>query len=58
VYNGYQASAFPRARVVEEVTGMTLPTGSGRFRSVVMAQDGGLYAAIVEGTIYKLTPGS
>ena len=42
---------------VEDVTEMTLPMESGRFRSVVMGPDGSLYAAIDEGVIYKLTPG-
>lgn len=42
---------------VEDVTEMTLPMEPGRFRSVVMGPDGSLYAAIDEGTIYKLTPG-
>ncbi len=43
---------------VEDVTEMTLPMETGRFRSVVMGPDGSLYTAIDEGTIYKLTPGS
>ncbi len=42
---------------VEDVTEMTLPMDSGRFRSVVMGPDGSLYTAIDEGIIYKLTPG-
>ncbi|WP_299737470.1 PQQ-dependent sugar dehydrogenase [uncultured Roseobacter sp.] len=42
---------------VEDVTEMTLPMESGRFRSVVMGPDGSLYTSIDEGTIYKLTPG-
>ncbi|TGD61487.1 PQQ-dependent sugar dehydrogenase [Tabrizicola sp. WMC-M-20] len=42
---------------VEDVTEMTLPMEPGRFRSVVMGPDGGLYTSIDEGTIYKLTPG-
>ncbi len=42
---------------VEDVTEMTLPMESGRFRSVVMGPDGSLYTAIDEGEIYKLTPG-
>ena len=42
---------------LEDVTEMTLPMESGRFRSVVMGPDGSLYTAIDEGTIYKLTPG-
>ncbi|WP_298843600.1 PQQ-dependent sugar dehydrogenase [uncultured Roseobacter sp.] len=42
---------------VEDVTEMTLPMDTGRFRSVVMGPDGSLYTAIDEGTIYKLTPG-
>lgn len=42
---------------VEDVTEMTLPMDTGRFRSVVMGPDGSLYTSIDEGTIYKLTPG-
>ena len=39
-----------------EVTPMSLPMPAGRFRSVVQGPDGSLYAAVDEGTIYKLTP--
>lgn len=42
---------------VADVTEMTLPMESGRFRSVVMGPDGSLYTAIDEGVIYRLTPG-
>ncbi len=42
---------------VVDVTEMTLPMESGRFRSVVTGPDGALYTAIDEGTIYKLMPG-
>lgn len=41
---------------VGEVTSMALPMASGRFRSVVQGPDGSLYAAMDEGTIFKLTP--
>ena len=41
---------------VEDVTEMTLPMESGRFRSLVFGPDGSLYAAIDEGMIYKITP--
>ena len=41
---------------LEDVTEMTLPMESGRFRSVVMGPDGSLYTAVDEGTIHKLTP--
>ena len=44
--------------VVEDVTEMTLPMESGRFRSVVLGPEGSLYTAVDEGTIYKLTPGN
>ena len=43
---------------VVDVTEMTLPMDSGRFRSVVLGPDGSLYAAVDEGMIHKLTPGS
>ena len=43
---------------VEDVTEMTLPMESGRFRSVVLGPEGSLYTAVDEGTIYKLTPGN
>ena len=39
-----------------EVTSISLPMPAGRFRSVVQGPDGSLYAAVDEGTIYKLTP--
>ncbi len=39
-----------------EVTSVSLPMAAGRFRSVVQGPDGSLYAAVDEGTIYKLTP--
>ncbi|UMA66993.1 PQQ-dependent sugar dehydrogenase (plasmid) [Roseivivax marinus] len=42
---------------VVDVTEMTLPMGSGRFRSVVLGPDGSLYTAVDEGMIHKLTPG-
>ena len=42
--------------LVEDVTEMTLPMESGRFRSVVLGPEGSLYTAVDEGTIYKLTP--
>ena len=42
---------------VVDVTEMTLPMDSGRFRSVVLGPDGSLYAAVDEGMIHKLTPG-
>ena len=41
---------------VLDVTEMTLPMDPGRFRSLVTGPDGGLYAAIDEGTIYKIMP--
>ena len=43
---------------VVDVTEMTLPEGmeAGRFRSLVFAPDGSLYAAVDEGRIHKLTP--
>lgn len=43
---------------VVDVTEMTLPMGSARFRSLVMGPDGSLYAAVDEGAIYKMTPGN
>ncbi len=43
---------------VEDVTEMTLPMESGRFRSVVLGPDGSLYTATDEGFIHKLTPGN
>ncbi|MEQ8481987.1 MAG: PQQ-dependent sugar dehydrogenase [Hoeflea sp.] len=43
---------------VLDVTEMTLPMESGRFRSLVLGPDGSLYAAVDEGTIHKLTPGN
>lgn len=42
---------------VEDVTEMTLPMDSARFRSVVLGPDGSLYTAVDEGQIHKLTPG-
>ena len=39
-----------------DVTEMPLPMEPGRFRSLVLGPDGSLYAAVEEGTIYKLTP--
>ena len=41
---------------VLDVTEMTLPMESGRFRSLVFGPDGSLYAAVDEGIIHKLTP--
>lgn len=41
---------------VVDVTEMTLPMDSGRFRSLVQGPDGSLYAAVDEGIIHKLTP--
>lgn len=41
---------------VVDVTEMTLPTDSGRFRSLVLGPDGSLYAAVDEGMIHKLAP--
>jgi aldose sugar dehydrogenase len=41
---------------VGEVTTMSLPMASGRFRSVVEGPDGNLYAAVDEGDIHKLRP--
>lgn len=41
----------------EDVTEMTLPMESARFRSLVLGPDGSLYAAVDEGAIHKLTPG-
>jgi glucose/arabinose dehydrogenase len=43
---------------VEDVTELTLPMESGRFRSVVLGPDGSLYTATDEGFIHKLTPGN
>lgn len=42
---------------VEDVTEMTLPMESARFRSLVLGPDGSLYTAVDEGQIHKLTPG-
>ncbi|MGR3493941.1 PQQ-dependent sugar dehydrogenase [Citreimonas sp.] len=42
---------------VNDVTEMTLPMESARFRSLVLGPDGSLYAAVDEGAIHKLTPG-
>ncbi len=41
---------------VVDVTEMTLPMESARFRSLVLGPDGSLYAAVDEGMIHKLTP--
>jgi glucose/arabinose dehydrogenase len=41
---------------VFDVTEMTLPMESARFRSLVLGPDGSLYAAVDEGMIHKLTP--
>lgn len=41
---------------VFDVTEMTLPMESGRFRSLVAGPDGSLYAAVDEGFICKITP--
>jgi len=41
---------------VVDVTEMTLPMESGRFRALVQGPDGSLYAAVDEGKIHKLTP--
>lgn len=41
---------------VVDVTEMTLPMESARFRSVVLGPDGSLYTAVDEGMIHKLTP--
>ncbi|MBJ3763340.1 PQQ-dependent sugar dehydrogenase [Maribius pontilimi] len=41
---------------VVDVTEMTLPMESARFRSLVQGPDGSLYAAVDEGAIHKLTP--
>jgi glucose/arabinose dehydrogenase len=41
---------------VVDVTEMTLPIPSGRFRSVVTGPDGSLYVAQDAGTIHRLMP--
>lgn len=41
---------------VVKTESIALPMPAGRFRSVVQGPDGSLYAAVDEGTIYKLTP--
>ncbi len=41
---------------VIDVTEMTLPMESGRFRSLVLGPDGALYAAVDAGTIHRLAP--
>jgi len=41
---------------VVDVTEMTLPMESGRFRSLVQGPDGSLYAAVDEGMIHRLAP--
>lgn len=46
-----------RDNSVVDVTEMTLPMDSGRFRALVQGPDGSLYAAVEEGKIHKLTPG-
>ncbi len=43
---------------VVDVTEMTLPMESGRFRALEQGPDGSLYTAIDGGVIYKMTPGS
>jgi glucose/arabinose dehydrogenase len=42
---------------VVDVTEMTLPIQSERFRPLVLGPDGSLYTATDEGAIHKLTPG-
>jgi glucose/arabinose dehydrogenase len=42
---------------VIDVTEMTLPMESARFRSLVLGPDGALYAAVDEGEIHKLKAG-
>ncbi|MEM9551983.1 MAG: PQQ-dependent sugar dehydrogenase [Pseudomonadota bacterium] len=49
---------FTEDLTVEDVTELTLPMESGRFRSVVMGPDGSLYTAVDEGMIHKLTVGN
>jgi len=44
------------ASAVVDVTEMTLPMPSGRFRSVVSGPDGSLYVAEDAGVIHRLTP--
>lgn len=41
---------------VVDVTEMTLPMESARFRSLVLGPDGSLYAVVDEGMVHKLTP--
>ena len=41
---------------VVDVTEMTLPMESARFRALVQGPDGSLYTAVDEGMIHKLTP--
>jgi aldose sugar dehydrogenase len=41
---------------VVDITEMTLPMESARFRSLVLGPDGSLYAAVDEGAIHRLTP--
>lgn len=41
---------------VADVTEMTLPMDSARFRSLVLGPDGALYAAVDEGAIHRLSP--
>ncbi|WP_424972086.1 PQQ-dependent sugar dehydrogenase [Dinoroseobacter sp. S76] len=42
---------------VVDVTEMTLPMETGRFRSLVLGPDGNLYAAVDQGDIHMLAPG-
>ncbi|MDG4649101.1 PQQ-dependent sugar dehydrogenase [Roseibacterium sp. SDUM158017] len=42
---------------VNDVTEMTLPMDAGRFRSLVLAPDGSLYAAVDAGMVRRLVPG-
>jgi glucose/arabinose dehydrogenase len=41
---------------VEDVTEMTLPMDSARFRSLVLGPDGALYTSVDEGMIHRLAP--
>lgn len=43
---------------VIDVTEMTLPMESARFRSLVLGPDESLYAVVDEGAVHKLTPGN
>lgn len=40
----------------KDVSSMSLPMASGRFRSIVLAPDGTLYTAVDQGEIYQLIP--